>query len=85
MGANNGSGWPMFFRCSLCRRENRITGGFTLTGKTRPYKGGNKGVRGSMTFYQYRCRVCEHVGWSRHKDLEHRAEHERLILEATRR
>jgi predicted RNA-binding Zn-ribbon protein involved in translation (DUF1610 family) len=75
MGANNGTGWPNHFRCSNCRKTRRYyqcgyVNDVTLTGKTKPYKGGNKGVRGSSTHFQYTCLTCGHTGWSRHNDLE---------------
>lgn len=82
MGANNGTGWPIYFRCSACRRQRSsrpfssegrgFTDDVTLTGRTRKYMGGNRGVRGAATHYEYTCR-CGHTGWSRHKDLERKA------------
>ena len=78
MGANNGTGWPYYFRCSSCRKNPPYSGAgsttkVTLTGKTRPYTGGNRGARGSKTHYQYTCSSCGHTGWSRHNDLERKA------------
>jgi len=39
------------------------------TGRTRLYRGGNRGIRGLAAFHEYRCLVCKHVGWSRHVDI----------------
>lgn len=79
MGANNGTGQPYWFRCSACRRTHALGGGghvkdVALTGKTRKYTGGNRGPRGSRTHYQYVCHTCGHEGWSRHVELERKAE-----------
>ena len=82
-GTNAGTGWPLTFRCSKCRKS-QYAGGcasidahytrhsshkHTPTGKTRPYKGGNRGIRGLRTFHQYTCE-CGHSGWSRHRDVQ---------------
>lgn len=42
------------------------------TGRTKPYRGGKIGTRGLNTFHEYRCTDCEHVGWSRHKDMRYK-------------
>lgn len=76
MGANNGSGWPFYFHCAACKKQpgwgHRATkpGWHVVrTGRTRPYTGGNLGVRGTKTFHEYFCTDCGHKGWSRHVDL----------------
>jgi len=72
MGSNNGTGWPLTVRCAKCKvGSTRSDRGVQLvrTGRTKPYRGGNKGIRGLDTFHQYCCRVCRHVGWSRHVDI----------------
>ncbi len=72
-GSNAGTGWPITVRCAKCRvgSNNRTDRGTRLvrTGRTRPYNGGNLGVRGLHTFHEYRCLACKHVGWSRHVDI----------------
>jgi hypothetical protein len=70
-GSNAGTGWPITVRCAKCKVGHRVDRGARLvrTGRTKPYRGGNKGVRGLMTFHEYRCLVCNHVGWSRHVDI----------------
>ena len=74
-GSNAGTGWPITVRCAKCKVgrdwRNNSDGGTDLvrTGRTKPYRGGNRGVRGLATFHEYRCRVCKHVGWSRHVDI----------------
>ena len=79
-GSNAGTGWPISFHCSRCRRTvkgcatwsgrsiNHCDHKQVRTGRTRPYTGGNKGIRGLMTHHEYRCE-CGHVGWSRHADV----------------
>jgi len=79
MGANNGSGWPLTVRCAKCkrgrdwRRSDTNDTDLVRTGRTKPYKGGNRGVRGLNTFHEYRCLTCGHVGWSRHVDIMRKA------------
>ena len=74
-GARNGTGWPLTVRCAKCkvgRDFRRVTTHdmqLVRTGRTKPYRGGNKGARGLDTFHEYRCLVCKHVGWSRHVDI----------------
>lgn len=77
-GTNAGTGQPIHFRCSQCRAEgarwplgseHRVE----LTGKVRDAKAGTAGVRNSRRALEYRCLDCDHVGWSRHIDLEHKA------------
>ncbi len=74
-GSNAGTGWPITVRCAKCKVgrdwRNDSTCGTRLvrTGRTKPYRGYNLGVRGLATFHEYRCLVCKHVGWSRHVDI----------------
>ena len=71
-GSNNGTGWPLTVRCAKCKVHGSYSARGTLlvrTGRARPYRGGNKGARGLLTFHEYRCLVCKHVGWSRHVDI----------------
>lgn len=74
-GSNGGTGWPFTLRCAKCKvgrgwRTERTDGmQLVRTGRTKPYSGGNKGARGLMTFHEYRCLTCKHVGWSRHVDV----------------
>jgi len=78
-GSNAGTGQPIHFFCSKCRKrgEHRFAGssghrnGWSVirTGRTKPYRGGNRGIRGLATFHEYKCVDCEHVGWSRHVDM----------------
>jgi hypothetical protein len=81
MGSNAGTGQPITFQCSQCRKKNdsifrrpylgpRTGFRVKLTGKKRPCKQGNAGGRNSRHRRQYECLDCGHVGWSRHIDLE---------------
>ena len=76
MGANNGTGQPYWFRCSVCRRHGQRDhgwmGGVELTGRKRPHRG-KSGARNSHIDREYRCLDCGHVGWSCHVDLAHKA------------
>ena len=75
MGANNGTGIPMFFACAMARRERSSAGRerhvVELTGRSKvaARKGG---IRNAARSREYKC-ACGHIGWSRHIDLEHRA------------
>lgn len=80
-GTNAGTGRPISFRCSQCRRIEGATGPRTargwidrveLTGRTRKTKPGTAGSRNSLHRREYRCLDCGHVGWSRHIDLEYK-------------
>lgn len=77
-GTNAGTGHPITFRCSECRkayphgvysshygRMNRVK----LTGRKRP-AGSGRGYRKSDFSREYRCLDCGHTGWSTHIDLE---------------
>jgi hypothetical protein len=74
-GSNAGTGWPFTVRCAKCKvgsdytRSRPETTQLVRTGRTKPYNGGNTGVRGLRTFHEYRCLTCGHVGWSRHCDI----------------
>ena len=82
-GANNGTGQPMTFACSKCRKkwplDDRDYGSlpglkFEATGKVRHNANGRGGSRVCHTRYQYRCLTCGHVGWSRHTDMAWQAD-----------
>jgi hypothetical protein len=81
MGANNGTGQPYWFRCSVER--STVRGGLpedhvvTLTGRSRPTKGRGGGARVSDRDREYQC-SCGHKGWSRHVDLAMMAGEPRL-------
>ena len=76
MGANNGTGIPMFFVCAMARKERSFAGReahvIALTGREKPVSGRTGGIRNSDRSREYTC-ACGHVGWSKHIDLEHRA------------
>lgn len=77
-GTNAGTGQPSYFNCTMCRRHpcrqlKRLGTGLVVqmcdhkqyrTGRTKPYKGGNRGPRGLMEHHEYVC-DCGHRGWSR--------------------
>ena len=78
-GTNAGTGKPLSFQCSRCRRENvtremnrepRTGYDVTLTGRKRSCKQGTAGGRNSKYKREYTCHDCGHVGWSRHHHLE---------------
>jgi hypothetical protein len=73
MGRSSGAGSPVYFKCSNCRGRN-----YFATGKTRHQgtpKGHAAGTRShSDTAFEYGCKDCKHVGWSRHKDVWRRYE-----------
>ena len=84
-GSNAGTGRPINFQCSQCRRKNQpwlplgtqperhgYWNEVTLTGRERNAKLGNAGIRNSEKEREYKCNHCGHVGWSRHVDLERR-------------
>lgn len=75
-GTKAGTGQPIFFRCSRCRRDRGPSFGWRdhvrLTGKVRHV--GTFAPRMMDAAVQYECRDCGHVGWSRHFDLEGRAQ-----------
>lgn len=72
--AGGGTGMPYVFRCAKCRvcrptcspaRGRNVV----ATGKRRP-NNGHVGYRSMKVFVQYRCLVCDHVGWTKHTDAE---------------
>lgn len=76
-GNNNGTGVPMWFRCSSCRGKGyaRLSGPIygsasrvTLTGRTRKAKPSSDRRNDSLS-REYRCGDCRHTGWSRHVEL----------------
>lgn len=74
MGANNGSGCPMWLKCAKRYRAEGThyrSGGFNLvaTGRTRPARR-KGGARMTNREIEYQCLDCHHVGWSRHMDAE---------------
>jgi hypothetical protein len=84
-GTNAGTGRPLNFQCSKCRLKNlsrerwgtKRTGFINevkVLGPRRKAPVGNAGMRNSRFKFQYECRACGHVGWSRHVDLERRWE-----------
>ena len=77
-GTNAGTGQPISFSCSKCRKTTgpcrQWTSGGSLTrcshrqlrtGRTRPAPQGNSGLRNLKDLHEYQCE-CGHVGWSRH-------------------
>lgn len=83
-GTNAGTGQPSWFQCRKCRKsKSRHTvhpygpgyGGVDrviLTGRKRKHRDyPQEGVRSDSYMREYKCRVCDHIGWSRHRDLKH--------------
>lgn len=79
-GKGLGTGRPLNFQCSNCRKAKgypanpRLDKGYrnevTLTGKTRSACDGNAcDSRSTNTAVQYTCNFCGHTGWSRHYDI----------------
>ena len=75
-------GQQALFGCSVCRREWYMNGqrgesnlnrgqidDVDLTGRVKSVPPGRGGMRVCFTRYEYKCRGCGHVGWSRHIDL----------------
>lgn len=79
-GTNAGTGQPISFMCSACRRNpHRIwPQGFssrvTLTGRTKEINDGRANGRSTNHRREYECTDCGHVGWSRHADLKRKAD-----------
>lgn len=82
MPGSSGTGQPITFQCSQCRKKNlwrvgRRTGyGVTLTGRKRTCRSRNAGIRNSTHTREYVCDSCGHVGWSRHIALGHQEKRE---------
>lgn len=80
--AGGGTGTPLQFHCSACRRSRAWRerrggiGDVELTGRARPNRSNNKGSRVAASHYEYRC-VCGHLGWSNHVQLAHKAGRDR--------
>lgn len=81
--AGQGTGAPLSFCCSKCRRiwwQDRGDRGcvrrVVLTGRTKSKQDGRVSYRSTGTLREYRCLDCNHVGWNRHVDLERKARHE---------
>ena len=91
MSRSHGSGQPIHFKCSNCRkwRTQLVRDGaldclagrkFVATGERRRRFTTGGGPRIDNQFqYQYRCNDCGHVGWSRHVDV--RRAYEKLQAE----
>lgn len=71
MARGIGHGGPYFFKCSGCRRA--MDRDVDLTGRIKVKKRISFTGRNTRTSHEYRCRRCEHVGWSSHRDLEEKA------------
>jgi len=71
MGTSHGTGQPIRFRCSACRRRFGSITGYKVvrTGRTRPKDDGRATRRSLNTEHEYKCLHCGHVGWSRHVDI----------------
>lgn len=75
-GKSGGTGYPIAWRCSRCRRDyyaqpkRGLAMALHLTGRHRHEPQQKKHPRSSEWRFEYRCGDCGHVGWSRH----HRAE-----------
>jgi hypothetical protein len=76
-------GQPHYFRCSNCRRSRMrgtaFEGGHagmlsavTLTGRRRVNRTSLGGRSDSQHEYEYTCKDCSHVGWSRHQQIANR-------------
>lgn len=83
MSMSAGAGSPLFFMCSVARKNKwraelhhrdprmghrRIV----RTGRSRPYRpprGSALGLRSLLTAYEYKCE-CGHTGWSNHYDVK---------------
>lgn len=84
-GTRGGTGRPLHFRCSWCRRTDvpwpyGAAQRVVLTGRARSKRDGRSSGRNSDTERQYSCGDCGHLGWSRHADLEHKINNARKML-----
>lgn len=78
-GKNNGTGQPLTFRCTRCRRQRADPSAghinhVRLTGNTKdvmPSRWIRTGSRIGLTSREYECQDCGWVGWSRHIDLRY--------------
>jgi hypothetical protein len=76
-GTNAGTGRPLFFRCSRCRKLDGSRRGqrWEPTGRVRRLAKSQEGTGGRRVAYlryEYRCLDCGHTGWSRHIEVERR-------------
>jgi len=69
-GTNGGTGKPLFFKCKGCRKA--LVQSIALTGSKKAIDDGKASGRSTNFNRQYTCTKCGYVGWSRHKDLEHK-------------
>lgn len=75
-GTNAGTGYALTFKCVKCRRarwydyRKRHGMNYVATGRTRKKPTGRGRIRCTDRMIEYRCRDCQHVGWSMHDDLE---------------
>lgn len=81
MSGSTGTGRPVKFFCTKCRRNpsfhtmGRHNPSFykvEATGRVRPLPSAQAGRGGSRVLQfmiQYHCPVCKYTGWSRHSDL----------------
>lgn len=88
MSMSAGTGSPIWFRCSACRRRCHLRSEdpigcscplckplpYQLTGRwrTRGGKRGRLGTRNEPVSVEYTCE-CGHTGWSSHRDLVRQA------------
>lgn len=89
MGRSAGTGYPLWFRCPVQRRE-RVwphpypSGHETVrTGRTKPNrsrKTGASGGRALRVLHEYRC-SCGHVGWTSHVGILNRPKSDRGLAE----
>lgn len=77
MSRSAGTGQPVRFKCSRCRKRDRSTrfpppSPWEVTGESRAsFTGSNAGGRSDPTrVYGYRCLRCGYQGWSRHIDVQ---------------
>jgi hypothetical protein len=77
MSASAGTGQPICLKCHKCRSVRRDLHhlglrGMKATGRKRPLSSSQHGCGGArvmMEQAEYKCLICGHVGWSRHKDM----------------
>ncbi len=91
-GRGSGTGQPIQFQCSACRRSRnqRLAGHgrfdrVTLTGKKRHRRRwtGQRVLANGLRV-QYLCSDCGHVGWSSHSDLRSLVECDARMKEMTK-
>lgn len=67
MSRSAGTGQPLWWKCSVCRRAGLQYTSKEPTGNARVSRTGNAHGRSLPFLIEYRC-TCGHVGWSRHID-----------------